>query len=57
MAAKSKNPNFHQLCVYVPKEMAVKFKARCVERGLGQSEVVTEFIDNWLKELEQEIEK
>ncbi|NEQ24766.1 MAG: hypothetical protein F6K28_37820 [Microcoleus sp. SIO2G3] len=52
MPAKSKNPDYHQLCVYVPKEMAVKFKARCVERGLGQSEVVTDFIDKWLKELE-----
>ena len=53
MAGKRKNPDYHQLCVYVPKELAVKFKTFCTAKQLEQSEVVTGFIENWVEQQEQ----
>jgi hypothetical protein len=52
MSAKSKNPEYHQLSVYVPKNLALKFKAKCTEKGLELSSKVTEFIEEWLKQEE-----
>ena len=54
MAGKRKNPDYHQLCVYVPKHLAVKFKTICTSKELEQSEVITSFITKWLEEIENE---
>lgn len=57
MAGKRKNPDYHQLCVYVLKQLVIKFKTICTSKQLEQSEVITDFITNWIENQEQSEDK
>ena len=53
MAAKRGNPDYSQMLIYVPKQIAVKFKTLCTANQVEQSEVMTNLMVKWIEEQEQ----
>ena len=43
------DPNFVQVSGYVPKEIALKFKAQCMMLETSQSEALEQAIQFWLE--------
>ncbi len=48
--AKRLDPTYAQICGYVPKELARKFKVACATREINQSEALEQMIATWLEQ-------
>ena len=46
---KSDNPDYQQVAVQVPRDIARQFKAACSLEGVTMSEVFEELVTEWLK--------
>lgn len=47
--AKRFDPTYSQICGYIPKELARKFKVTCATREINQSEALEQMITTWLE--------
>lgn len=50
---KREDPDYAQVSGYVPKKLALKFKAACTMRETTQSEALERAIEAWLKQSEE----
>ncbi len=51
---KRGDPNYRQITAMVPRDLALKFKARCAEKDEDMSGVVEEIIMRWLQDLDED---
>ena len=49
---KRDDPSYSQVSGYIPKRLALKFKAACTMNETTQSEALEEAVKAWLKKLE-----
>ena len=49
---KRDDPGYSQVSGYIPKKLALRFKAACTMNETTQSEALEEAVKAWLKELE-----
>ena len=47
---KREDPDYSQVSGYVPKKLALQFKAACMMRETTQSEALEKAIQDWLKQ-------
>ncbi|MBE9117218.1 hypothetical protein IQ249_15060 [Lusitaniella coriacea LEGE 07157] len=57
VVAKRDDPKYAQVSGYIPKKLALKFKANCTMQETDQSEALERAITLWLEEINQEREK
>ncbi|MDY6785049.1 MAG: hypothetical protein SW833_21315 [Cyanobacteriota bacterium] len=57
VVTKRDDPNYAQVSGYVPKKLALKFKANCTMQETDQSEALERAITLWLEEIGQERDK
>lgn len=48
--SKRFDASYSQICGYIPKDLARRFKVACAERELNQSEAMEEMITAWVQE-------
>ncbi len=53
---KREDPDYAQVSGYVPKKLALKFKAACTMRETTQSEALEKAIEAWLKQSGESIQ-
>ena len=56
---KRDNPDYAQVSGYIPKKLALEFKAACTMRETTQSEALEKAVKTWLQQEDQapEVEK
>ena len=47
---KRENPDYAQVSGYIPKKLALKFKAACTMRETTQSEALEKAVEAWLQQ-------
>ena len=52
---KREDPDYAQVSGYVPKKLALKFKAACTMRETTQSDALEKAIEVWLKQSEESV--
>jgi hypothetical protein len=57
VVAKRDDPNYAQVSGYVPKKLALQFKANCTMQETDQSEALERAITLWLEEIDRERQK
>lgn len=50
---KRDDPGYAQVSGYIPKKLALKFKAACTMRETTQSEALEKAVEAWLKQADQ----
>jgi hypothetical protein len=50
---KREDPDYAQVSGYVPKKLALRFKAACTMRETTQSAALEKAIETWLKQSEE----
>lgn len=48
--SKRFDTSYSQICGYIPKDLARRFKVTCAERELNQSEAMEQMITAWVQE-------
>jgi predicted DNA-binding protein len=54
MMAKKTPEGKTELCVYVDKDLKLRFKVACTQQDRTMGDVVTELIENWLNNVENQ---
>ncbi|MBD2580141.1 hypothetical protein H6G50_21000 [Oscillatoria sp. FACHB-1406] len=54
MVAKRDDPQYAQVSGYVPKKLALKFKASCTMQETDRSQALERAIALWLEKIDQE---
>ena len=50
---KRDDPDYAQVSGYIPKKLALKFKAACTMRETTQSEALERAVESWLQQTDQ----
>lgn len=50
--SKRHSPDYSQVCAYIPKQLALQFKAACTLEQTNQSTVIEELVADWLAKRE-----
>ena len=50
---KRDDPSYAQVSGYIPKKLALKFKAACTMRETTQSEALEKAVEAWLQQTDQ----
>ncbi|WP_414553080.1 hypothetical protein [Anabaena sp. CCY 0017] len=51
--SKSKSPEYSQVCGYIKKPIALKFRVLCKAKEAELSQVMEDLMINWIEENEQ----
>jgi hypothetical protein len=51
---KRDDPGYAQVSGYIPKKLALKFKAACTMRETTQSEALEKAVEAWLQQADQD---
>ena len=54
---KREDPDYSQVSGYIPKKLALKFKAACTMRETTQSDALEKAIKSWLEKGETDLHK
>lgn len=54
---KRDDPNYSQVSGFVPKELALQFKATCTLQEITQSDAIEEAIKDWLTKVQSTVRK
>lgn len=46
--SKRHSPDYSQVCAYIPKQLALQFKAACTLEQTNQSSVIEALVADWL---------
>ena len=50
--SKRHSPDYSQVCAYIPKQLALQFKAACTLEQTNQSSVIEVLVADWLAKRE-----
>jgi hypothetical protein len=54
---KTKDPNYQEVRGFVPTPLAQRFKGLCKQLGIEHGDVLTPFVEQWVKETEERLAK